>query len=29
MRKLQDVHDVRVSSEHIGVFSQLGTVMNR
>lgn len=29
MRKLQDVHDVRVSSEHIDVFSQLGTVMNR
>ncbi|UZP68355.1 acetolactate synthase small subunit [Desulfovibrio mangrovi] len=27
MRKLQDVHDVRVSSEHTAVFSQLGTVM--
>ncbi len=27
MRKLQDVHDVRVMSEAVGVFAQLRTVM--
>ncbi|GFM35660.1 acetolactate synthase small subunit [Desulfovibrio psychrotolerans] len=27
MRKLQDVHDVRVSTEKTAVFDQLGTVM--
>lgn len=29
MRKLQDVHDVRVCSENTVVFEQLGTVMSK